>query len=102
MIQPSRRSLITGLISFMASPAIVRASSLMPVKRMASVEDLLRQRMDEAYALTRKQLAEACYGPTGLYHELAAVTRNAFVPRLRYACTSQPALMELLAPRQPA
>lgn len=28
----SRRSLITGLISFMAAPAIVRASSLMPVK----------------------------------------------------------------------
>ena len=30
----SRRSLITGLISMMAAPAIVRASSLMPVKQM--------------------------------------------------------------------
>lgn len=28
----SRRSLITGLASFLAAPAIVRASSLMPVK----------------------------------------------------------------------
>jgi hypothetical protein len=28
----SRRSLITGLVSFVAAPAIVRASSLMPVK----------------------------------------------------------------------
>lgn len=27
-----RRSLITGLISFVAAPAIVRASSLMPIK----------------------------------------------------------------------
>jgi hypothetical protein len=29
-----RRSLITGLVSFIAAPAIVRASSLMPVKQM--------------------------------------------------------------------
>jgi hypothetical protein len=31
----SRRSLITGLVSLVASPAIVRASSLMPVKAWA-------------------------------------------------------------------
>lgn len=31
----SRRKLITGLISFAAAPAIVRSSSLMPVKTMA-------------------------------------------------------------------
>lgn len=30
----SRRSLITGLVSFIAAPAIVRAGSLMPVKVM--------------------------------------------------------------------
>jgi hypothetical protein len=30
----NRRALITGLISFIAAPAIVRASSLMPVKLM--------------------------------------------------------------------
>jgi hypothetical protein len=34
MIQPSRRGFITGLIAFAAAPAIVRASSLMPVKAM--------------------------------------------------------------------
>ena len=28
----SRRSLITGLVSFVAAPAIVRATSIMPVK----------------------------------------------------------------------
>jgi hypothetical protein len=31
----SRRGLITGLISFVAAPAIVRASSLMPVRAIA-------------------------------------------------------------------
>lgn len=30
----SRRALITGLISLVAAPAIVRAGSLMPVKQM--------------------------------------------------------------------
>jgi hypothetical protein len=30
----SRRSLITGLVSFVAAPAIVRAANLMPVKVM--------------------------------------------------------------------
>ena len=30
----SRRTFITGLISFVAAPAIVRAGSLMPVKQM--------------------------------------------------------------------
>ena len=29
-----RRKLLTGLIAFVAAPAIVRASSLMPVKQM--------------------------------------------------------------------
>lgn len=32
----SRRSLITGLVSLVASPAIVRVSSLMPVKAWAA------------------------------------------------------------------
>lgn len=32
MIEPSRRRFITGLISLVAAPAIVRAGSLMPIK----------------------------------------------------------------------
>lgn len=35
-IVTSRRSLITGLISLAAAPAIVRASNLMPVKTMTA------------------------------------------------------------------
>jgi hypothetical protein len=44
----SRRSLITGLASFVCAPAIVRCTSLMPVKAWAppafdvSIDDLLR------------------------------------------------------------
>jgi hypothetical protein len=32
MIETSRRKFITGLVSFVGAPAIVRASSLMPIK----------------------------------------------------------------------
>lgn len=38
MVKINRRKLITGLISFAAAPAIVRASSLMPVKVMDSFD----------------------------------------------------------------
>lgn len=34
MINQSRRSFITGLVSLVAAPAIVRVSSIMPVKQM--------------------------------------------------------------------
>jgi hypothetical protein len=37
MSEIHRRSLITGLISFVAAPAIVRATSLMPVKRIIPI-----------------------------------------------------------------
>ena len=36
----SRRSLITGLISLVAAPAIVRVSSLMPVKVMEEAAEV--------------------------------------------------------------
>ncbi len=43
MIQTSRRSLITGLISLIAAPAVVRAASLMPVKALpAEPQHMLR------------------------------------------------------------
>jgi hypothetical protein len=59
----NRRSLITGLISLVAAPAIVRPTSIMSIKALPTVEDL--------DALARKQLAGY----------LVAVTRQAFVPR---------------------
>lgn len=36
IIRPTRRGLITGLASLLVAPAIVRASSLMPVKVMTN------------------------------------------------------------------
>jgi hypothetical protein len=45
MTDLSRRRLITGLIAFAAAPAIVRATSIMPVKLMQPT-DLLRVYVD--------------------------------------------------------
>jgi hypothetical protein len=51
----TRRSFITGLISFVAAPAIIRAGNLMPVKSMEpqgilyraiSVEEMIDRMMD--------------------------------------------------------
>jgi hypothetical protein len=69
MIQPSRRSLITGLVSFMAAPAIVRAASLMPVKPMLSPEDIAFQSVNEAR--DRLMIWESTAGGfTGWYRDL--------------------------------
>ena len=76
----SRRSFITGLAALIAAPAVVRYASLMPVKAMPSVEDLnalLKARMDEAYRITRENMANSLYG------NLTDMTRAAFVPRLQ-------------------
>jgi hypothetical protein len=63
----SRRGLITGLISFVAAPAIVRAASLMPVKALEAEFEF-----SGFYSLYS----------TGFYGEMCAITREAFVPRL--------------------
>ena len=76
---PSRRSFLTGLASLIAAPAIVRVTSLMPVKAMPSVEDinaLLKARMDECYRITAQNLSDALYG------NLTNMTRAGFAPRL--------------------
>lgn len=51
----NRRGLITGLISFIAAPAIVRASSLMPVKAMKAIK------LTDYKALFN-ETADVCYG----------------------------------------
>jgi hypothetical protein len=44
MIETNRRSFITGLVSFVAAPAIVRAANIMPVRveRLSKVEIINR------------------------------------------------------------
>ena len=73
----NRRSLITGLISFVAAPAIVRASSLMPVKAIPW-DDILG-------------LAD---GAISLYGDLTQCTWRAFEPlllaRLEYHARQNP------------
>jgi hypothetical protein len=82
MLTPSRRSFITGMAALIAAPAIVRASSLMPVRGII---------MDAAPQ----------YAAGSLYGELCAVTRQAFVPRLFVQIwASSPALNAMLQPGQ--
>jgi|HubBroStandDraft_2_1064218.scaffolds.fasta_scaffold00003_1 hypothetical protein len=82
MIQTSRRTLLTSLISFMASPAIVRAASLMPVKPMVSAEDLLHQRLSACIDEVLQHISDSLYGaagPTGVWSDLSlAATKITF------------------------
>ena len=61
--QPSRRGFITGLISFVAAPAVIRTIDLMPVK----------QPIITVIPVTN--------GGTG-YVEITEVMRRAFIPKL--------------------
>jgi hypothetical protein len=67
-VQLSRRSLITGLVSFVAAPAIVRVANIMPVKSMEEAEIILGAGDRMPY------LASPL--------DIASVVRRAFVPRL--------------------
>lgn len=66
----SRRGFITGLAATFAAPAIVRASSLMPVKAMpaednlAVMQKLLEARLSDAYRVTKKHMDQMLYGDT--------------------------------------
>ncbi len=75
MIQ-SRRGFIAGLGAlFVAAPAIVRATSLMPVKAI-SIGDLLAQRMAAAEAEMIRHITNNLYG------DLTRIARSAFLPGL--------------------
>lgn len=62
----SRRGFLVGLAtSLLAAPAIVRAASLMPVRQMPpaqTLEELLKQRMDDAYAVMAQHMRQCLYG----------------------------------------
>ena len=63
MIQSSRRSFLTGLASIIAVPAIVRVSSLMPIRGIIMNSVLMTRGVP-------------------VWADLCDVTRQAFVPRL--------------------
>jgi hypothetical protein len=69
----TRRGLIGSLISLAAAPAIVRASSLMPVKVMDA--DLLG-------VVEHYDISHIVPIHPSMYDDLVSVTRKAFVPRL--------------------
>ena len=65
-LSASRRSFITGLGAIFAVPAIVRVSSLMPVKALLQptpeeLLDLVHQRMLAAYEATHQAMLDNLY-----------------------------------------
>jgi len=56
VIRPSRRGFLGSLIVLIATPAIVRAASLMPVKMMPAKEVLDELFVDEIYPVTQNNL----------------------------------------------
>lgn len=66
MLETSRRSFITGLISFVAAPAIVRASSLMPIRALPDINHELA-----IQELTRQMIEHFC-STTNLLQEITA------------------------------
>lgn len=62
LIEPTRRKLITGLVSLIAAPAIVRASSLMPVKAMVSTVDDFEFYTDNLRVMLDIRYSMAMYG----------------------------------------
>jgi hypothetical protein len=77
----NRRSLITGLISLVAAPAIVRPTSIMPIKSLilpdeivaispVMWEDLLHARMNAVYEITRQAVCASLYSGDNRYERL--------------------------------
>jgi len=54
----NRRGLITGLVSFVAAPAIVRASSLMPLRGVPLSSYIDLSELELGFVITRKAIEE--------------------------------------------
>lgn len=68
----NRRSLITGLVSFAAAPAIVRAANLMPVKvvKQLTPEEMINIILEPYFADVQKRIEDLImYGQTFYNHD---------------------------------
>ena len=77
MIVPTRRGLLLGFASLLAAPAIVRASSLMPVKQLLGELELWD-------------------GPADTFSEMVTATLRKRGPRLYDSVTQHNAFYEAL------
>ena len=75
IIQPSRRGFITGLISFVAAPAVIRTIDLMPVK-----EPIITN------------IIPVTNGGTG-YVEITEIMRRVLIPKLYWHIYAQHPIM---------
>lgn len=65
-----RRKFLTGLASLIAAPAVVRASSLMPVKALAptlTVEQLIALRMADAQRVFNEHMTRCIFDSRYIY-----------------------------------
>lgn len=79
----ARRKFLTGLAAAFAAPAIVKASSLMPVKAMPSEEELmalLNARMNDVYKVMAEAMSQMIYGD----QNITPVRFTGFEPRLSF------------------
>ena len=75
MITSSRRSFITGLVSFVAAPAIVRAANIMPVKSLNEFDGLQLWQIGD--------VTEEIYGRSPMIDALPEI--HAWIPRHVFA-----------------
>jgi hypothetical protein len=71
IVRPSRRGLITGLISLMAAPAIMRVAPIMPIRvnREAAILALIAERIAKTEVELARQFEERFFGGYGYYTE---------------------------------
>jgi hypothetical protein len=74
-----RRGLISGVVGLVASPAVVRATSIMPVKSFIEIPKIIRHTIAEEGVL---------------YIELARITRKAVIPLLYKTYFTNPNVWE--------
>lgn len=65
-----RRALITGLISLVAAPAIVRISSIMPVRTMEEYDMSMEEAMDRMFIRAQESYLEQMAQVFGYHYKV--------------------------------
>jgi hypothetical protein len=61
IIKPSRRGFITGAVSLLVAPAIVRIENLMPVKAYVNPEDMIKK-LTNYFCVSNPYPVDVLYG----------------------------------------
>ena len=83
MIQSRRSFLIGAAATLITAPAIVRASSIMPVKAMptdAELLVLLKRQLDEMVRVTAQAVANSLYGSGTVFVQFGGFNTPVLIP----------------------